>query len=433
MKKLPKELASFDSLYKDVIGKVFNQIVDSRASNAHYDLLDILRCGFALYSLKCSSLFSFRKRSQAEENNLKSIYQIEKVASDNTLRNVLDSVPSEKLRKGFHSLFKRIKKLGLLKAYGYWRGHVVVSIDGVEHFCSKKISCTKCMVRKHRDGSHSHYHSMLSAAIVHPDKSPVFVLDNEPIVKQDGSTKNDCERNAAYRLIEHLQGLYKQEHMVFVLDALYACGPVIRKLQTNTHWQYIINITPEGNKGLFSQFEARDKRGSVKWHTRADEKGTHRFGYTNNLALNSANAEIRVNMLYYQWTDLKGVTKTFTWITSIGLTKANVFKVMKMGRSRWKIENEVFNTLKNQQYNFEHNFGHGQDNLSTNFAYLMMMAFCVDQIQQSSCLYFRKILGELKTRIKFWESIRAVFKIIPCKNMKTLFCNLAQLYQIQIE
>ena len=91
MKKLPKELASFDSLYKDVIGKVFNQIVDSRASNAHYDLLDILRCGFALYSLKCSSLFSFRKRSQAEENNLKSIYQIEKVASDNTLRNVLDS------------------------------------------------------------------------------------------------------------------------------------------------------------------------------------------------------------------------------------------------------------------------------------------------------------------------------------------------------
>lgn len=432
MKKSSKELASFDSLYQGVLGRVFSEIKDSRASNAHYDLLDILRCGFAIYSLKCASLFSFRKRSKAEDSNLGSIYGINKIASDNTLRNVLDSIEPSKLRKGFYSLFKRIKKIGLLKEYIYWRKHIVVSIDGVEHFCSKKIYCEHCMKRKHRDGSHSYYHSMLSAAIVHPDKSEVFVLDNEPIVKQDGSTKNDCERNAAYRLIDHLQNLYKQEFMVFVFDALYACGPVIRKLK-NSRWKYIINITPEGNKGLFTQFEARDKRGAVKWYTILDENGTHRFGYANNLALNSTNADIRVNMLYYEWTDTKGVKKTFTWISNIKLSKSNVFKVMKMGRSRWKIENEVFNTLKNQQYNFEHNFGHGQKHLCTIFAYLMMMAFCVDQIQQSSCSYFRKILGELKTRLKFWESIRAVFKIIHCKDMKNLFFNVAQMYQIQLE
>jgi hypothetical protein len=34
------------------------------------------------------------------------------------------------------------------------------------------------------------------------------------------------------------------------------------------------------------------------------------------------------------------------------------------GRARWKIENETFNTLKNQGYQFEHNFGHGKQNLS---------------------------------------------------------------------
>jgi hypothetical protein len=29
---------------------------------------------------------------------------------------------------------------------------------------------------------------------------------------------------------------------------------------------------------------------------------------------------------------------------------------MRAGRARWKIENETFNTLKNQGYNFEHNY-----------------------------------------------------------------------------
>ena len=33
---------------------------------------------------------------------------------------------------------------------------------------------------------------------------------------------------------------------------------------------------------------------------------------------------------------------------------------MRGGRARWKIENETFNTLKNQGYHFEHNYGHGK-------------------------------------------------------------------------
>ena len=48
---------------------------------------------------------------------------------------------------------------------------------------------------------------------------------------------------------------------------------------------------------------------------------------------------------------------------------------MYAGRSRWKIENETFNTLKNQGYNFDHNFGHGFKYLSIFLSYLMLLAF----------------------------------------------------------
>ena len=57
-------------------------------------------------------------------------------------------------------------------------------------------------------------------------------------------------------------------------------------------------------------------------------------------------------------------------------------QVARGGRTRWRIENETFNTLKNQGYHFEHNYGHGYKHLAVVFALLMMLAFLIDQVQQ---------------------------------------------------
>ena len=80
---------------------------------------------------------------------------------------------------------------------------------------------------------------------------------------------------------------------------------------------------------------------------------------------------------------------------------------MEGGRKRWSIENETFNTLKNMGYNWEHNYGHGEDNLATNFALLMMLAFMIDQIQELCCPIFRKVLEKFKNCKKWiWDRMR---------------------------
>jgi hypothetical protein len=85
-------------------------------------------------------------------------------------------------------------------------------------------------------------------------------------------------------------------------------------------------------------------------------KITHGFRFINNLPLNKSNLDVRVNFLEYWETNEAGESIFYaTWVTDIKLTKDTVFKIMRAGRSRWKIENEVFNTLKHQGYNFEHN------------------------------------------------------------------------------
>jgi len=82
----------------------------------------------------------------------------------------------------------------------------------------------------------------------------------------------------------------------------------------------------------------------------------------------------------------------FSWVTDFTVTEDNMFKIMRGGRARWKIENETFNTLKNRGYNLGHNYGLGKKNLSMVFVMVMMLAFLVDQTLQICCALFVAVL-----------------------------------------
>lgn len=45
------------------------------------------------------------------------------------------------------------------------------------------------------------------------------------------------------------------------------------------------------------------------------------------------------------------------WITELGITKNNAEKIVRAGRNRLKIENQVFNCQKRWQGNIEHASG----------------------------------------------------------------------------
>jgi len=116
-----------------------------------------------------------------------------------------------------------------------------------------------------------------------------------------------------------------------------------------------------------------------------------------------------VNFLEY-WEEKDG-KKVYhnTWITDIELHQDNIYQVMRGGRARWKIENETFNTLKNQGYNLEHNYGHGELHLSTVLAILMMLPFLIDQVQELACPLFKAAKGRFHSRIQLWETLRSRF------------------------
>ena len=94
---------------------------------------------------------------------------------------------------------------------------------------------------------------------------------------------------------------------------------------------------------------------------------------------------------------------------------------MRGGRTRWKVENETFNTLKNQNYNFEHNYGHGKKNLSVIFALLMMLVFLVDQAQQLSCSLFQAVWKKSGSKRNLWRNMRSLFHSLEFDSMESIF------------
>jgi hypothetical protein len=167
---------------------------------------------------------------------------------------------------------------------------------------------------------------------------------------------------------------------------------------------------------------AAEEAGKVRYYDRDDAQSglRHRFRFASDLPLNEANPDVRVNFLEcWEWDGDQ--VQHFSWVTDLHLTKGTVYQVMRGGRARWGIENETFNTLKNQGYHFEHNFGHGYQNLSVVFALLMMLAFLVDQVQQLCCPLFRAVWAKMGSKRRLWERMRALFYDYALASMQHLF------------
>lgn len=392
-------------------------------------LSDFLMAGFSIFALKFSSLLEFEEemREKGYVSRLGPLFQLSEVPSDTQLRSVLDDIdPETSLSPIFKKLFAKAQRSKLLRDFEFLHGKYLLSVDGTQTFSSDCVSCKSCLSKRQVvDGSDQvlYYHQILAGSLVHPDQSCVIPLCPEPLLKQDGSSKNDSERAAMKRFIEKLRRDHPKLPLILVADALHATGPLIRDLELS-EIDYIISVKPGSHDTLFAGVEKWDERGQLKYFTQEEEIGDkvkkkriHEFRFTNRILLFQNDLNRATNFFEYwettQWVDPKGrlqsEKKHFSWITNIEINEANLFPLMRGGRARWKIENETFNTLKNQGYEFEHNFGHGTKNLSTIFTYLMMLAFLFDELQQIGCKLFQKALLFHKRKKYFWKTLKGVF------------------------
>ncbi len=408
---------SADALFR-LVHSGFAAIPDYRLSDTEISLTDALMAAFALFSLKSPSLLAFDKHRV--EGNLGTIYAIDHVPCDTQMREILDPVSPDSVRPLFKRVFGQLQRGKALESMRFLEDYYLLALDGTEYFSSKTIHCASCLQKAHRNGSITYYHQMLGAALVHPDQRAVIPLMPEPIVKQDGTDKNDCERNAAKRFIAKLRKDHPHLKFIVTEDSLSSNAPHIEALHAHG-LHYILGVKDGDHAYLFAQVQAAEQAGRVTSYERHDRAArvVHRFRFVNDMPLNASNPNVQVNFIEY-WEVGEHKVQHFSWVTDLRVSPRNVYHLMRGGRARWKIENETFNTLQNQGYHFEHNYGHGTQNLSVVFASVMMLAFLVDQTQQLCCALLQAVWAKLGSKRLLWERMRALFYDYALESMRQL-------------
>ena len=426
---------SADALFR-LVRCHFDDMPDPRSGSVEISLGDALMSAFAMFSLKDPSLLAFDERRRDPNDNFRAIYGIDHVPCDSQMRSILDPLDPADLRPLYQDVFRRLQRGKALESFVYLDGHYLLSLDGTSYFSSSKIHCPSCLEKHHRGGGVTYSHQLLGAALVHPDLKEVIPLAPEPIINEDGHTKNDCERNATRRWLKQFRRDHPHLPAIILEDALSSNAPHLDDLRdANVH--YIIGVKPGDHAFLFRFLAANDEAGRTETLTLVDEATgvLHHFRFHNGAALNESHPDCLVHVLeYWEMHPAKIVKKVrregkvqyFSWITDFVLTPDNVDAIMRGGRTRWKIENETFNTLKNQGYNLEHNYGHGEQHLSVVLMTIMMLVFLVDQTQQLCCPVFRAARNKYKTKRTLWEKIRQSFGDFVFNSMTELLTALVR-------
>ena len=408
----------------NIVRKCFDRIPDPVISRG-ITLSDCLMTGVGVFNLKMTSMRKFDKLIRLDESsvpakNFRSLFGVKRVPSSTWVRERLDDVDPRSLRPNFTKVFAALQRGKVLEDWTVFGGYYLVAIDGTGVRTSFKIKCDKCCVKNHSNGTTEYFHQMLGAAVIHPDHKEVFPFAPEPIRKEDGASKNDCERNAAKRLLDDFRREHPHLRTIAVEDALASNGPHIKYLK-DKGFRFILGAKPGDHKPLFSKFEASESRKS--WKTRDKKTGTiHQFEWDIGLPLNNSNLDLKINMLKYKETKKNGETTRFSWVTDLPLNRKTVMSIMLAGRRRWAIENETFRTLKNPNgYKIEHNYGHGKNHLADVLPTLAMLAFLFDQIQQHCCGLFQKARSYQICNAYLWERMRSLLLNFRIRDWRTFY------------
>ena len=406
---------------------LFRDLPDRRQkSKVKHSIHDVVMSGFAMMYFQDPSLLQFQKRLEEDQhnNNLRTLFHVETIPEDSQMRDILDGLSPEEFRPVFKNYVNRLQRGNQLEQYQFIDGSYLCAVDGTQYFSSEKIHCDSCL-EKHRDDIR-YSHEIVQAAIVNPKLKQVIPIMPSEIRNIDGTLKQDCEINAAKRFVSNLRKDHPRMKLTIVADGLYSKQPMIEAIRAED-MGFILVAKPDDHKIMMEWVEEQKKLGEVKTKKIEDDKGRcHIYEWINEVPLNGRQDSANVNYFSYRLLSPKGeanrtVSYKNSWVTDFKVTSENINELVAGGRSRWKIENECFNTLKNQGYHIEHSYGHGKKNLCHNFLLLTLMAFFCHQIAELTDELFKKCREKIGRKTELWAKIRTSIQIFFFDSWEMLF------------
>jgi hypothetical protein len=309
-----------------------------------------------------------------------------KAFSADVVANVLDKLFLSPLRGAIETVIDRAERNKVFReGYGGLR---CVGMDGWEPFSSYDRHCPHCLVRNvkvKRAGQieeiPQYYHRYVVAMLLDPVMDMILAI--EPVLNEEALRDTDPEHvghegelTAARRLIDRLQQTYGSFIDAFVLDALYANGPLMTQLDRYGYGGFI--VLKKENHEPFKEALAlwRDQSPREK-HDDPDSKEHIEFWDDDDIdTLDTYNGKIRAIRAVITKPDKTPSTWCFA-IIGKAARKISRRTALQIIRARWHIENTAFNQWI-QHWNLSHVFRHTSNALH---AVLLIWALAFNLLQ----------------------------------------------------
>ena len=323
-------LKHFDQLVGE-LRRTLAGLPDKRTgANTQYTMETIGLSAFSVFFTQCPSFLASQKAMQQNkgQNNAQTLFQIDDFPTDNHIRDMLDPVEPKELFPVYDRIYEAFGQQGILDTFRSSHDTRLIALDGTWYFSSEKIHCENCSSIEHQNGQITYYHSAITPVIVGPGKPYAIALRPEFIVPQDGSTKQDCEINAAKRWLENNGEFYNTGNDTLLGDDLYAHQPFCRRaLLYNYHFIFVCK--PDSHKSLYQwveMLEAGKDLHTLKVRVKNKNKWEHHtYRYANSVPLVEGEGALKVNWCEVLITDKKGkrLYKN-TFITDFAITDEKV-------------------------------------------------------------------------------------------------------------
>lgn len=402
------------------IQNALEQVPEHRTGkNIQYTLMEAGLSAFAVFYMQSPSFLEHQRDMQRQrgQNNAEGLFGVERIPSDSQIRNLLDPIDPAFLRSAYWAIYEQLEAKGHLKAYEGVAGTRLVSLDGSQYFSSKKIHCDQC--KKVVKDEQTHYsHGVLLAVLSAPEQEEVICLEPEFLTPQDGHEKQDCEQQAIKRWVKRNAERFETGKVTILTDDLHCHYPLCNLLlEQGMH--FILTCKESSHAALYEEVHLLEQiEGAVstleveKWHGARRERYIYRWA--EQLPLRGDLETVMVNWCELTVVDVATAKQKYrcAWATDLPVKEETVPSIAASGRSRWKVENEGFNVLKNHGYHFEHNYGHGQQYLSTILLSLLLLAFLCHTTLSLTCATYRAVRRELGARRTFFGDLRALTRYL---------------------
>jgi hypothetical protein len=412
--------------FKDLVTylkQTLQKLPDKRqGQNSRYGMDEAGLGALSVFFTQNPSFLAFQQMMQASKgkSNAQSLFQIEKIPSDNQIRNLLYEVDPKQVAPVFSYVLEQLKQAGEIQR---WRGlnkQVLIALDGTQYFRSSKIHCRRCTKTEHKNGRITYSHQAILPVLVAPEEAKVLPLIPAWVRAEDGQDKQDCETNAAKRWLAAYGKEYAQLDATLLGDDLYAHQPLCQEM-LKAGFDFILVCKPESHKTLYEWLQGVELETlQVKrWTGKRHEIDTYRW--LNQVPLRDSEDALLVNWCELVTTDRAGkVLYKNSFASSHEISKATVEAIARAGRARWKVENETYNVLKTNGYHLEHNYGHGKNYLAAFMVALNTLAFLFHTVLELIDEKYRMLRQKIARRKTFFNDLKALTRYICFESWEAL-------------